>query len=94
MKAIIAINLYAIVAVAFVYSNKVVVNEMKTPVYDLTFIINFVGMFFALAIACCSKEGSFAIAKKDRLLFFVRCFEGWVLILVAVIGNTLLPVTV
>ena len=95
VKAIIAINIYAVVAVGFVYSNKVAVNDLKTPVYDLTFLINVFGAILALATACFTKKIiSFKIPRKDYKIFFVRCLLGWVLIVVAVIGNTLLPVTV
>ena len=95
MKAIVAINIYAVVAVGFVYSNKVAVNELKTPVYDLTFLINVFGAILALATACCTKKlYAFRIRRMDYKIFFVRCFMGWVLIVVAVIGNTLLPVTI
>ena len=95
LKAIIAINIYAVVAVGFVYSNKVAVNDLKTPIYDLTFLINVFGSMLALTLACCTKKLSdFKIPKKDYRIFFSRCLMGGILIAVAVIGNTLLPVTV
>ena len=94
MKAIIAINIYAIVSVAFVLSNKVAINDMKTPLYDFIFVVNLVGTFLSGTIVCCSKNRTFKIAKSDHKIFFVRCLEGYILIVVSIIGNTLLPVTV
>ena len=94
LKAILAINIYAIITVAFVYSNKVAINEMKTSMYDFLFILHLVDGLLACAVVCCSKQRSFKIAKKDHRILFLRSIEAWLLVVALVIGNTLLPITV
>ena len=87
-------NLYALLSVGFVQLNKITVNEKKASALDLIFIVNASTIIVTTPIIIFSRNLSFIIPKESRKIFFSRAFEGWLLIVVYIIGNTLIPITV
>ena len=88
-------NFYALLSVLFIISNKWVVNESKVNVLDLLLIVNALSMVISFFTILFSRGSlSFIVPSGNRILFFSRAFEGWVLIVVYIIGNTLIPATV
>eukprot|EP00354_Favella_ehrenbergii_P012556 CAMPEP_0170453746 /NCGR_PEP_ID=MMETSP0123-20130129/2233_1 /TAXON_ID=182087 /ORGANISM="Favella ehrenbergii, Strain Fehren 1" /LENGTH=206 /DNA_ID=CAMNT_0010716237 /DNA_START=53 /DNA_END=673 /DNA_ORIENTATION=- len=63
MKAVIAMNLYALFSVAFIQMNKVVVNMEKTTPLDLVLLVNIVMVIIAGPIIALTPSLSFVIPE-------------------------------
>ena len=88
-------NIYALFSVLFIILNKWAVNENKVNVLDLIFMVNALNMVITFSVILFSRGSlSFVIPQENRGMFFTRAFEGWILIVVYIIGNTLIPATV
>lgn len=88
-------NTYAVFSIMFVIASKLAVNEYEVDAMDMTLIANFMIFIIAfIAIVICRSQLSFVIPRGSRTIFFARVFEGWIHIVVYIIGNTLVPVTV
>ena len=86
-------NIYALMTVCFVESNKKAVNEQKVHALDVIFIVNLVNLVFTAFVVALSDR-SFAIPEGSKVIFFSRALLGWLLIVVYIVGNTLVPFTV
>ena len=93
-KAIIAMNIYALLQVVFVQMTKTSVNANKTTPLDLVFILNVVMIFVTVPIIALSSQLSFEIPENARKVFFTRTTLGWILVVVSMVGNSLVPITV
>ena len=74
--------------------NKVIVNEQKTQVMDLIFFMNLFNVLIAGPLIALKSDLSFIVPQNGRRIFFTRTTLGWVLSLLYVLGNTLVPITV
>lgn len=73
-------NLFALMSVLFTTVTKIGVNELKIALYDLILVANSLMLLVTLPIIIISRELTFVIPKKNRRMFFLRCFLGWILI--------------
>ena len=89
-----AMNTYAILSIMFIISSKVAINQNKVDAVDMILIVNSVTMVCTFLLIMNSSTLSFRIPRGNRVMFFARAFEGWLLIVAYIIGNTLVPVTV
>ena len=93
-KAVLAMNAYAILSIFFIISNKKAVNEEKVNALDLILIVNAWTMCITFFVIIFTPSLSFVVPAGTRTMFYIRAFEGWLLIVVYIIGNRLVPVTV
>ena len=93
VKALISMNVHLIFVVFFVQSNKVAINEMKTPVLDLAFLASLMLVVFTLPVILCLKR-SLRIPAENRKTFSIRLVIGWLHFVVYIVGNTLIPITI
>ena len=92
-KAIVAMNIYAILIVLEVVAIKKTVNEKKVNVFDLILILNcFSIVVTALGVPLLGD--SFTIPKETRCIFFSRAFNGFLLTTCFFVGGTLVSITV
>ena len=94
MKAIVAMNLYALGSVLFILLSKKCINDMNIKALDFTLIINLACLPIPTLIVYCQRKLSFMVPPDTRKMFAFRAFEGWLLIVVYIAGNALLPVTI
>ena len=94
VKAILAMNLYALITNFFNIANKTVVNENKTNIFDVLLLMNMVCMMVTFTIIMFSSDLSFVVPVCYRKMLLSRLFMGFGIQIVTIIGNTLVPITV
>ena len=66
-------NIYALMSVCFVQSNKKAVNEEKVNALDVIFIVNLVNFVISGSIIALSNR-SLVIPQASKVIFYSRAF--------------------
>ena len=92
-KAVISMNLYALITIFFIVSCKFVVNDNKVSPIDLVFLVHVMLIPITTIILLTTSE-SFIVPKETRRMFSARLCLGWLCAIIYVIGSTLVSLTV